>query len=44
MCAGRKDHAHPTGCHDDSNAAYVQALLWYVTGNQAYANNAIDIC
>jgi len=25
------------------NAAYVQALLWYMTGNQAYANNAIDI-
>jgi hypothetical protein len=28
---------------NDSNAAYVQALLWYVTGNQTYANNAINI-
>jgi hypothetical protein len=25
----------------DSTAAYIQALLWYITGNQAYANNAI---
>src|SRR5580704_2951004 len=34
------------GCSDadnDSNAAYVQALLWYITGNQVYANNAIAI-
>jgi hypothetical protein len=34
------------GCQqadDDSNAAYVQALLWYMTGNRAYADNAIDI-
>ena len=34
------------GCQDadnDSNAAYVQALLWYITGDQAYANNAINI-
>ena len=34
------------GCQnadDDSNAAYVQALLWYMTGNQTYANNAIEI-
>src|SRR3984957_17385297 len=34
------------GCQEadnDSNAAYVQALLWYITGNQAYANNAINI-
>ena len=28
---------------NDSNAAYVQALLWYITGNQTYANNAINI-
>jgi len=27
----------------DSATAYVQALLWYITGNQAYANNAIAI-
>jgi MBG domain (YGX type)/NHL repeat len=27
----------------DSAAAYVQALLWYISGNQAYANNAIAI-
>ena len=34
------------GCQsadNDSNAAYVQALLWYITGNQAYADNAIAI-
>lgn len=34
------------GCQEadnDSNAAYVQALLWYITGNQTYANNAIHI-
>jgi Alginate lyase len=34
------------GCQaadNDSNAAYVQALLWYITGNQTYANNAINI-
>lgn len=34
------------GCQnadDDSNAAYVQALLWYMTGNQTYANNAMNI-
>ncbi len=34
------------GCQsadNDSNAAYVQALLWYMTGNQTYANNAINI-
>jgi hypothetical protein len=34
------------GCSDaddDSDAAYVQALLWYITGNQTYANNAINI-
>jgi Alginate lyase len=34
------------GCQaadNDSNAAYVQALLWYMTGNQAYASNAIAI-
>lgn len=28
---------------NDSNAAYVQALLWYITGNQTYATNAIHI-
>jgi hypothetical protein len=27
----------------DGTAAYVQALLWYITGNQTYANNAIKI-
>ena len=27
----------------DSEAAYAQALLWYVTGNKAYAENAIRI-
>jgi Alginate lyase len=34
------------GCHPedlDATAAYVQALLWYITGNHAYAQNAIDI-
>jgi hypothetical protein len=28
---------------DDGTAAYVQALLWYITGNQTYANNAIAL-
>jgi hypothetical protein len=27
----------------DSAAAYSQALLWYITGNKAYAENAISI-
>jgi len=34
------------GCKDeqaDSEAAYAQALLWYVTGNTAYAQNAVKI-
>lgn len=34
------------GCKDeqhDSEAAYTQALLWYFTGNEAYAQNAIHI-
>jgi hypothetical protein len=34
------------GCKDevsDSGAAYAQALLWYITGNKAYAENAIKI-
>src|SRR5579859_1489900 len=34
------------GCSDersDSEAAYTQALLWYITGNQAYAQNSIMI-
>lgn len=34
------------GCKDeqaDSAAAYSQALLWYITGNKAYAQNAIII-
>ena len=26
---------------NDSSAAYLQALLWYITGNQQYADNAI---
>src|SRR5579859_3389744 len=33
-----------TGCtadDEDGTVAYVQALLWYITGNQTYANNAI---
>lgn len=28
---------------DDAQAAYAHALLWYYTGNQAYANKAIEI-
>ena len=28
---------------NDSSAAYLQALLWYITGNQQYAQNAISI-
>jgi hypothetical protein len=34
------------GCKDeqnDSDAAYTQALLWYITDNRAYAENAIKI-
>jgi hypothetical protein len=34
------------GCKDeqsDSEAAYAQALLWYLTGNAAYAQNAVKI-
>jgi hypothetical protein len=34
------------GCKDeqrDSEAAYTQALLWSITGNKAYAENAIKI-
>ena len=34
------------GCKDeqrDSAAAYSQALLWYITGEKAYAQNAINI-
>src|SRR3954451_19040646 len=34
------------GCKDerrDCTAAYSQALAWYITGNQAYARNAIGI-
>src|SRR5215467_5188681 len=28
---------------NDSSAAYLQALLWYVTGNHQYADNAVAI-
>jgi hypothetical protein len=34
------------GCkaaNDDASAAYIQALLWYITGDHAYAQNAINI-
>ena len=34
------------GCKDeqrDSEAAYTQALLWHITGNKAYAENAVKI-
>jgi len=34
------------GCSDelsDSDAAYTQALLWYITGNQQYAQNSVAI-
>ena len=34
------------GCKDeqaDSEAAYAQALLWYITGNSTYAENAVKI-
>jgi hypothetical protein len=34
------------GCKNeqaDSEAAYAQALLWYITGNRAYAENAVKI-
>ena len=28
---------------NDSSAAYLQSLLWYITGNHQYAQNAINI-
>ena len=28
---------------NDSSAAYLQALLWYITGNHQYAQNAVNI-
>jgi hypothetical protein len=34
------------GCSDERNdalAAYTQALLWYITGNQTYAQNSVAI-
>lgn len=34
------------GCSDDDDdslAAYLQALLWYITGDTTYANNAIKL-
>ncbi len=34
------------GCKDeqaDSEAAYTQALLWYISGNKTYAENAVKI-
>lgn len=34
------------GCsqaHDDAMAAYIQSLLWYISGDQRYADNAIRI-
>jgi len=34
---GRDEHI------DDAQAAYAQALLWYYTGNHAYADKAIEI-
>jgi hypothetical protein len=40
-------HSDPNlGCKDeegDAQAAYTQALAWYVTGNKAYAENTIKI-
>jgi hypothetical protein len=44
QCGSNSNPNH--GCQDaddDSNAAYLQALLWYMTGNQSYATNAINI-
>src|SRR5260370_19184722 len=31
-----------TADDEDSSVAYVQALLWYITGNQTYTNNATN--
>jgi hypothetical protein len=40
-------HSHPdNGCHaqdDDATAAYLQALLWNLSGDHRYAENAIRI-
>jgi Alginate lyase len=46
MCACGPRSNPDLGCKDeqrDSAAAYTQALLWYITGNKAYAENAIAI-
>jgi hypothetical protein len=43
-CGPRSDP--DIGCKDeqnDSDAAYAQALLWYISGNPAYAQNAVHI-
>jgi hypothetical protein len=40
------DSSPNDGCSaadSDSSAAYIQALLWYITGNQTYANNSMSI-
>ncbi len=40
-------HSNPNlGCKDeegDAQAAYAQSLLWYITGNTTYAENAVKI-
>ena len=44
QCGANSNPNHGCSSADsDSNAAYVQALLWYMTGNQTYANNAAAI-
>lgn len=39
----KADDAGCTAEHDDAIAAYTQALLWYLTGDRAYARNSIRI-
>jgi len=43
-CGEKSEPDH--GCSDDdsdSSAAYLQAVLWYITGDDDYLNNAIDL-
>lgn len=40
---GRGPANYQTEADDDSGAAYQQALMWYITGDVRYADNARDI-
>ncbi len=40
---GRNPDVNTTQMHNDCNAAYQNAVMWYLTGRQPYANKAIQI-